>query len=265
MLAIAPSPRARSSTWLTVSCALSVPGGERFLPLDAAEHLLKNKATLKTLHLDIKGRYYDPPATNDGFRSSLLPNLSSFPVLQHLLLNTLTLYPQGKSYRGLNSPMSQITTPLHDILPPSIVSLRLVDNAWSSGVLALLAEDLMLLARAVTTGAFPSLKRILIDTEWRVENEYEVADLLATRGVEFEYFSWPVSRGKARQLPSTPPILEDDDMGEGFSDVGVEEAEWRIRSSPEYDDMSEDGAGIEGGGRTVDSSSEAADSDEEMY
>ncbi|KAK3898278.1 hypothetical protein C8A05DRAFT_38131 [Staphylotrichum tortipilum] len=226
----------------------AVPGAEHFLPCDAAEHLARNRATLQTLHLDIRGEDYEPPENNDGFRSSLLPNLSTFPVLRHLLLNTLPLYTQTDDDSEPDTP-TQDRTPLHQILPPSIVSLRLVDYTSDAAILAALTDDLLHLAQAVTTGAFPHLRKVRVDIERPLEGDGQLTELLASANVDFEYYAWPVSRGKASQRSLTPPVM-DDDVSE---DEAVEREE------------EEDGAATEEGGETVDSSPVASDSEEETY
>ncbi len=62
----------------------------------AAQHLIGNKATLETLHLDLRGQ--SCPAT--GFFADLIPDLPQFSVLRHLFLNTLPLYLSGSADDG---------------------------------------------------------------------------------------------------------------------------------------------------------------------
>jgi len=70
-------------------------------------------------------------------------------VLRHLLLNTLPLYTQ----EDRDSDIKTTTRPLHDILPQSLVSLRLVDNTSDPAIRRFLAKDPQLLAQAVAAGA----------------------------------------------------------------------------------------------------------------
>lgn len=143
---------------------------------------MRNKATLETLHLDFRGQFY--PAT--GFLVELMPHLPLFSVLQHLSLNVLPLYLAGLADE---EHVGSYGLSLDELLPQSLVSLRLADNTSEPRVLAQLGRDMAWLRKSVSNGEFPLLRKIRIDTEPRL-NDRTLPDTFARVGVDFRYCFW---------------------------------------------------------------------------
>ncbi len=128
---------------------------------------------------------------NDAFLTKLTPRLRHFPVLQSLFLNTTVVYGTA------DDEAEGLTVPLGTILPPSIVSLTMVENALVSPTLANLSADLCRIAEAALQGQFPSLKAVTCDTPMPLDDS-GLGDLFAQAGVDFRYEDCPLS-GRAHR------------------------------------------------------------------
>lgn len=181
---------------------------------DAVECLSGYKTTLETLHLDLSGRYLsgrqDALRVNGGFLTKPIPSLRGFPVLRHVFLDTRLIY---SSVDGLPED--------HDILiqllPPSIVSLRLADN-MSSRTLVPLTNGLLRLAEAASQGQFPRLKKVTCDTGERLD-DCSVSEMFASAGVDFGYDTWPFSDEIPRRSIPYRPGSSMEPMSSPGSDV----------------------------------------------
>ena len=143
---------------------------------------MRNKATLETLHLDLRGQFC--PAT--GFLAKLMPNFPLFSVLRHLSINILPLYLAGVADE---EPVCSYGLLLDQLFPQSLVSLRLADNTSQPWVLAQLGRDIARLRESVSNGEFPLLRKIRIDTEPRLDDR-TLPDTFASLGVDFRYCFW---------------------------------------------------------------------------
>ncbi|KAK4237068.1 hypothetical protein C8A03DRAFT_34999 [Achaetomium macrosporum] len=129
-------------------------GCDDLLPSDAVKHLIRNKESLQTLHLDHDDQC---SASNRGHLAKLLAGLNSFPVLRNLLLSSRLLY---HSTGGSTEDDNVLTR----LLPPSIVSLQVtVAKDRVVDVLPRLGGGLLRLAQAVSQGRFPNLKRVTLN------------------------------------------------------------------------------------------------------
>jgi hypothetical protein len=124
---------------------------------------------------------------NEICLTDLTRQLPHFPVLRRLFLNTAIVYGTGDdSAKGL-------TLPLIQILPPSIVSLTMAEDARVSPRLANLAADLHQIAEAARQGQFPSLKTVICDTPGPLDDDSGLGDLFAQAGVDLRYEECPLS------------------------------------------------------------------------
>lgn len=159
------------------------------LSSDAVAHLIRNKETLQTLHLDIPG--------NTTSTAELTASLSGFPVLRNLLLSSRLLY------HSAGEPAEDDNI-LIRLLPPSIISLQLaVARHVEAGVRPRLASGLLHLAQAASRGQFPRLKRVSCDTEQRLDDGLDV--LFAAAGVDFGYDGWAFHDGVHRRFRESSP------------------------------------------------------------
>ncbi|KAH8879525.1 hypothetical protein GQ53DRAFT_755943 [Thozetella sp. PMI_491] len=150
---------------------------------DIVKHLGRHKNTLKKLHLDlVKTKVTLLPET--------IPSLADFSALQDLFLNSIFLFSDSTETQHDQNILIQL-------LPPSIVSLRLVSNA-NAPVITRLAGALLRLADAPSQGQFLGLKMIRCDTGERFDN-YGMAEKFVRVGVDFGYDTWAFSHMRPRQ------------------------------------------------------------------
>lgn len=178
-----------------------------FLNSNAVEQLLQHKATLQALHLDVRISPRDDRWHNtkqSKVSPDLLTALPTFPVLQHLFLNTLLIYTSSDndSTQGPESHDNLLT----DILPQSIASLKLANNYHTidTKISARLSSSLVGLARAVERGQFRHLKNVYCDLAQELEGS--VTEAFESAGVEFRYACWPFLGGAPRRRLLDEPV-----------------------------------------------------------
>lgn len=136
----------------------------------------------------------------------LRPGLPSFPVLHHLFLNTLLLYDSEDESPHDDGVLTQL-------LPPSIVSLKLADNTAEPGpkMSARLAKGLLGLAKAALQRQFRKLRIVRCDTGQRLD-DHGVREMFECAGVDFGYDTWPFTDEiPRRQMSGSQSSSEDDE------------------------------------------------------
>lgn len=167
-------------------------GNDHFRLFQALRSLTRYRASLKSLHLDLRYRCLTVYAHPQNIPAAL--GLKNFTALEHLFFTANGLY----CFSGTGpSPDPQL---LVQLLPPGIKSLHLTGYVGRS--LLHLARALLVLADAVLQGQFPCLKQVRCDTYHNPGDDYSdelggayVLDtMLAAAGVDFGYESFPISQ-----------------------------------------------------------------------
>ncbi|KAL9571595.1 hypothetical protein ACKAV7_004237 [Fusarium commune] len=148
---------------------------------DIVRHLEKHRASLESLHLDLRIRAFMSRDT----KIDPMPHLETFTALQELFLNSDAVY----NTQSLEFPDEKSLT---SFLPPSIMSLTLVEPDFPqpperlqkglSGLANLRREQ----------SRFPRLKRVTCDVK-KIFDESHTKDLLSQVGIGLEYKEFPRS------------------------------------------------------------------------
>ena len=174
-----------------------VQNTEFSIPAGAIKYLSGHEETLQTLHLDFRGMGND--TAGDGLLLTWpVPSLRDFSKLQNVFLKSTLMYSTVNEVPGEQNN-------LVELLPPSIVSLRLADS-METLLLARLAKSLLRLAEAATEGRFPKLKRVTCDME--EFDDYLVRKMFASAGVRFGYDEKPFGNGDFRRRNRFQDILK---------------------------------------------------------
>jgi hypothetical protein len=171
-----------------------VDGRDHFQLSNAVRYLSRHRATLKTLHLDLRARWWSP--FTDGKIRPVF-TLRDFSVLEHLFLNSSEIYSRFWAEKSTDPYL------LVQLLPLGIVSLHLAGHIGN--ILPCLAKGLLRLADAISRGQLPRLEQVRCDAEQRLD-EYAVEAAFAAAGVDFGYNSWPRNEAtlRASDVPSPP-------------------------------------------------------------
>jgi hypothetical protein len=191
---------------------------DHFHPSEAIQPLKQHKATLESLHLDLRARGYYNPTTDGGDSQPLSDTLKDFTALKHVFLSASMLC----NHRGRASYTNYDSVLLTKLLPPSITSLSLAGDLGK--FTPRLGHALVYLAKSVgPRKEFKALQRVRCDAMWTSVFEHMgVKEAFAARGVDFGYDSWPLSEPTCRQGEETPveahspvdpdkPLPDDDD------------------------------------------------------
>ncbi|RDW74193.1 hypothetical protein BP5796_07635 [Coleophoma crateriformis] len=159
-------------------------GRDHFQPSRAVGYLRHHRATLKSLHLDLRWRGWSP--LTEGRQVKPVFSFADFTALEHLFINGSEVF----SRPWIASPAdSQF---LVKLLPPSITSLHLAGEVGNAR--PRLAKGLLGLAEAISQGKFPRFKQIRCDIQQLLDDGYNVAATLAAVEVDFGYDSWPLGK-----------------------------------------------------------------------
>ncbi|KFZ08095.1 hypothetical protein V502_09558 [Pseudogymnoascus sp. VKM F-4520 (FW-2644)] len=183
-------------------CRQDFGPGDHFKLSDAVRHLTRHRATLKSLHLDLRveGFGYVPRKERASPPSF---SLRDFTALEHLFLNSYRIYGEGERHLRAESQL------LVQFLPASIVSLHLEGN--SGDLLSRLAKGLLGLADAVSKGRFSRLKQVRCDAG-QILDDNEVGSMFAAAGVDFNGDSFPLSKGTLPDWPARRPSYSPEPM-----------------------------------------------------
>lgn len=192
-----------------LDCVQDFGPSDHFNLDNAVKYLSRHRATLKSLHLDLRERgcaYYvsEASARPPFFR------LKDFKALEHLFLNAHGIYGNGKKHLLAEDQL------LVWFLPASIVSLHL--EGQTGHLLSRLPKGLLGLAEAVSEGRFPRLKQVRCDAQ-NVLDDYAVRSMFAAVGVDFGADTFPLSEGTLplrvvrgpSYSPEPMPLPEQDD------------------------------------------------------
>jgi hypothetical protein len=126
--------------------------------LDAIQLLKQHRATLESLHLDLRARGYYNPITDGGDSTPLSETLKDFPALKHVFLSTSVLH----NHHGRASFASYDSLLLTKLLPPGITSLSLAGDLGT--LTPRLGHALVYFAKAVgPRKQFKALRRVRCD------------------------------------------------------------------------------------------------------
>ncbi|KFY38200.1 hypothetical protein V494_04457 [Pseudogymnoascus sp. VKM F-4513 (FW-928)] len=174
---------------------------------NAVKYLSRHRATLRSLHLDLRMRdvFY-----GDSIDRGSLPSfrLRDFKALEHLFLNSEEIFDGGNKHLIAENQL------LAWFLPVNIVSLHLQGN--SGNFLPRLAKGLLGLAKAASKGQFPRLKEVRCDAR-QILDDNAVGSMFAAAGVYFNGDSFPLSNAtipmRIIRGPSfsPEPVPENDD------------------------------------------------------
>ncbi|KAI1774354.1 hypothetical protein F4818DRAFT_80234 [Hypoxylon cercidicola] len=151
------------------------------LPSDVFEFLDRNKATLKTLRLDLRFEQ-NAPFMDERNITKQIPSLRGFPVLQNLYINSVLIYSTVDERPDDCGILVQL-------LPPPLVSLHVAET-MGGRLIPRLVNGLLNLAETVLQGQFSGLKEVRCDIEQRLD-DYAVGEMFARAGVDFGYETWP--------------------------------------------------------------------------
>ncbi|KAF5693898.1 hypothetical protein FDENT_1590 [Fusarium denticulatum] len=173
---------------------------------DVVRHLEKHCTSLESLHLDLRIRAFMSRDT----KIDPMPHLETFTALQDLFLNSDAVY----NTQSLEFPDEKSLT---SFLPPSILSLTLVEPDFPppperlqkglSGLANLRREQ----------GRFPRLKRVTCDVK-KIFDESHTEDLLSQVGIGLKYREFPRSDWayNRQRLVASPFIsslsIDDEDL-----------------------------------------------------
>ncbi|KAF5585184.1 hypothetical protein FPANT_7574 [Fusarium pseudoanthophilum] len=148
---------------------------------DVVRHLEKHCTTLESLHLDLRIRAFMSRDT----KIDPMPHLETFTALQELFLNSDAVY----NTQSLEFPDEKSLT---SFLPPSIVSLTLVEPDFPSPPERLQKGLSGLANLRREQGRFPRLKQVTCDVK-KIFDESHTEDLLLEVGIGLEYKEFPRS------------------------------------------------------------------------
>lgn len=165
----------------TSLCRYAFGPGDHFKMTSAVKYLRRRRATLKSLHLDLRERGVAYVVSID---KATLPmfRFKDFTALEHLFLNSHEIY--GNAKKGLLAEDQLLVW----FLPASIVSLHLEGN-WGN---PRLVKGLLGLAVATLEGQFPRLKQVRCDAG-QILDDNAVGSMFAAAGVDFNGDSFPLS------------------------------------------------------------------------
>lgn len=142
---------------------------------NAVRYLSRHRATLKSLHRDLRERGLDY-FSNKAKASPPSFGVSDFTVLEHLFFSSKDICNNAKKHMVAESQT------LVWFLPASIVSIHLEGNPCD--LLPRLIKGLLGLAKAVSQGKFSKLNQIRCDSGLRLDN-HEVASTFLAAGIDF--------------------------------------------------------------------------------
>ncbi|RDW78970.1 class I SAM-dependent methyltransferase [Aspergillus mulundensis] len=150
-------------------------GSDQFQLSHGVRYLGRHRATLRSLHLDLRERGESTwsPGTWD------MSSFREFTALQHLTLNVEEL--DSLVWRGARVGDPEL---LIQLLPPSIVSFHLMFQSAYSDQPLWLERSLLGLADAAARGEFQNLKQVKWDKDWDLKR---VQSIFAASGVRFGY------------------------------------------------------------------------------
>ncbi|KUI58197.1 hypothetical protein VP1G_05508 [Cytospora mali] len=172
----------------SLQCVFVWPDGvDRRQPTDLLlRHLVKFRATLKSLHFDLRSRS-NPPG---GYTIPLTgtDTLTSFEALENVFIS-------ASSICSPEEPINADTELLTNLLPPNMRTLNLAGDTLVAATNRL-AKALVHLAKTAAQGRgrFGALERVRCDTSMaQVVDEMAVPELFAAAGIDFGYESWSLS------------------------------------------------------------------------
>ncbi|KAK4132026.1 hypothetical protein BT67DRAFT_484550 [Trichocladium antarcticum] len=168
------------------------PADERdlFQPSDAIQPLIRHKATLQSLHLDLRARGYYNPITDGGDSQPLPMTLKDLRALKHVFLSASVLC----NHHGRASYTNHDSILLTQLLPTSVTSLFLAGDLGQ--LTPRLGHALVHLAKSAgPRKEFKALRRVRCDAvlATRGLEHMAVREVFAARGVDFAFSSWPLS------------------------------------------------------------------------
>ncbi|KAK4032094.1 hypothetical protein C8A01DRAFT_41470 [Parachaetomium inaequale] len=187
---------------LVVGPVREAGGSDHFKPSDAIQHLKRHKATLESLHLDLRGFGF-MPSLDGGDAQPLSETLKDFTALRHVFISASMLY----NHHGRASYTNYDSALLTRLLPPTVTSLNLTGNLSTYRDTSRLAHALLYLAKpACPRKQFSALRRVRCDTTQAGDGlvDYAVGEAFAARGVDFGYESCPLSEPTLREGERTP-------------------------------------------------------------
>ncbi|PLB46034.1 hypothetical protein P170DRAFT_467201 [Aspergillus steynii IBT 23096] len=158
----------------------------------AIKHLARHRASLQSLHLDLRARGFISPAQEDRISFTL----RDFTSLTHLFLNIDEFHSHWIAADP--DPAGDQNLLVH-LLPFSIVSLHLAGHITDE--LPRLESSLLGLAHATLHGQFPTLEEVRWDESEKLADEAQVRSVFADAGVSFEYDTWPLSSSTLGDVP----------------------------------------------------------------
>ncbi|KAF7131276.1 hypothetical protein CNMCM5793_004390 [Aspergillus hiratsukae] len=167
---------------------------DHFQLSNAVRYLSRHRATLESLHLDLRKRGH----TQDGPEPRAVFSFREFTVLKHLFLNLDEFHTRFWAGTPAEDPDLLV-----QLLPPSITSLHLAGHITDE--LPRLEESLLGLAHAASRGQFPRLEEVRWDHKEKLNSEAIVSTAFAAAGVSFGYDRWPMSMSTLGDGGKSPP------------------------------------------------------------
>ena len=167
---------------------------DHFQLSNAVKYLSRHRATLESLHLDLRKRGY----TQHGPDPRAVFSFREFTVLNHLFLNLDEFYTRFWAGTPAGDPELLV-----QLLPSNITSLYLAGQI--SDELPRLEESLLGLAHAASRGRFRRLEHVRWDQQEKLNGELAVSTIFAAAGVSFGYDSWPTTKTTLGDGGGIPP------------------------------------------------------------
>ncbi|KAE8153223.1 hypothetical protein BDV25DRAFT_149886 [Aspergillus avenaceus] len=183
---------------------------DHFQLSNAVGYLARHRATLESLHFDLRCRGH----SQDGPDHRAVFSFKEFTSLKHIFLNLDEFHTRFWAGHPAEDPELFVR-----LIPHSIESVHLAGRITDQ--LPRLEGSLLGLAEAVSRGRFPSLREVRWDRNEKVNCELTVSAIFTDAGVSFAYASWPLTQstlGDDRKSP-LPNYLDPFPLPDSESDL----------------------------------------------